>query len=146
MSASNSLETAILQHIFQNMAFANIGDAGGLLPSATAGSLYVSLHEGDPGEAGTQLTNETDYASYARVAVVRSAAGWTVADNAVTNAAAVTFPKCTGAAQTLTHFGIGTAASGAGVLLFSSALTDNLVVSSGITPQYAIGDLSVTND
>lgn len=68
-----------LKHIFQNAAFANVGDAGGLLASATAGSLYVSLHTASPDSGDVQTTSEADYTSYARVAVVRSAVGWTVA-------------------------------------------------------------------
>lgn len=70
-----------LKLIFQNAAWTNIGDAGGLLPSATAGSLYVSLHTGDPGSGGDQSTNECAYTSYARVAVARSAGGWTVVES-----------------------------------------------------------------
>ena len=57
MSMSNAFETELLDLIFNNAAVANIGDAGGLQPSAAAGSLYVSLHTGDPGEAGNQGTN-----------------------------------------------------------------------------------------
>jgi nucleoside phosphorylase len=146
MSASNAFETDLLEHIFQNAAIANIGDAGGLQPSAAAGSLYISLHTGDPGEAGDQTTSEAAYTSYARVAVARSAGGWTIADNAVDNAAAVVFPEATGGSETITHFGIGTASSAAGNLLFSGALDASLAVSSGITPSFAIGELNVTDD
>lgn len=146
MSASNAFENAILLLLFNNTDFANIGDAAGLQNSATAGSLYVSLHTSDPGEAGSQTTNETSYTNYARVAVARSGAGWTVSGNAVSNAAAVTFPACGTTGATLTHFGIGTDSSGAGTLLFSAALTASLAVSSGITPSFAIGQLSVTCD
>lgn len=147
MSASNAFETAILQHVFQNAAIANIGDAGGLQPSATAGSLYISLHTADPGEAGTQSTSEAGYTSYARVAVARSGGAWTVSGNEAENAAAINFPAATGGTASCTHFGIGTAASGAGVLLFSGALTGGtLVVSSGTTPSFAAGALTVTAD
>lgn len=146
MSASNAFENAILLLLFNNTDFANIGDAAGLQNSATAGSLYVSLHTSDPGEAGSQTTNETAYTNYARVAVARSGAGWTVSGNGVSNAAAVTFPACGTTGATLTHFGIGTDSSGAGTLLFSAALTASLAVSSGITPSFAIGQLSVTCD
>ena len=144
MSASNAFETAILQHIFENADVANVGDATGLRGSTTAGSLYVSLHTSDPGEAGDQTTNETSYTSYARVAVARSTAGWTVTNDTVANDAAVTFPACTGGTATLTHFGIGTASSGAGVLLLSGSLTASLAVSSGITPSFAISALTAT--
>lgn len=144
MSASNALENGILLLLFNNTDFAGIGDAGGLQNSASAGSLYVSLHTSDPGEAGSQTTNETAYTDYARVGVARSGAGWTVSGNAVSNAAAVTFPACGVTGSTITHFGIGTDSSGAGTLLFSG--TCSLVVSTGVTPEFAIGDLDVTAD
>lgn len=146
MSASNQMEADINALLFNNTAFTGVGDAGGLLPSVGAGSLYVSLHTGDPGEAGDQTTSEATYTSYARVAVARSGAGWTVAGNAVSNAAAITFPKCTGGSNTVTYFGIGTASSGAGKLLWSGALTSSLAVSNNITPQIPAGDCDVTVD
>lgn len=144
MSKSNTLETELLSHIFANAAIAGVGDAGGLLPSAAAGSLYVSLHTADPGEAGNQATNEIAYTSYARVAVARSGSGWTVTADTVENAGAITFPASTGGSATATHFGIGTASSGAGKLLYSGALTASRLIESGDTPSFAAGDLTVT--
>lgn len=75
-SATNAFETKVLEHIFQNADIANIGDAGGLQNSASAGNLYVALFTAAPSDsaAGT----ECNYTSYARVAVERSASGWTV--------------------------------------------------------------------
>lgn len=146
MSKGNTWETELLQLVFNNTAAALIGDASGLQPSATAGSLYVSLHTGDPGEAGNQETNEAAYTSYARVAVARSGAGWTVSGNAVTNAALVQFPQCTGGSETETHFAIGTASSGAGKILYKGALSASLAVSSGIQPQFGAGDLDGSED
>src|SRR5688572_3421610 len=132
MSATNAAETAVLNLIFVNTDWANIGDAAGLQNSATAGSFYVSLHTADPGEAGSQTTSEATYTSYARVAVARSGSGWTVSGANCSNAAAVTFPAATGGSNTITHFGIGTDSSGAGNLLFKGALSASLAVSSGI--------------
>jgi hypothetical protein len=146
MSMSNALENALALLLFNNTAIANIGDAEGIQPSNAAGNLYVSLHTGDPGEAGDQESNEADYTSYARAAVVRTSSGWTVSANAATNASAITFPQCTGGSNTITHFGIGTASSGPGVLLFSGALDSPLAVSNGITPSFGEGDLSVEFD
>lgn len=146
MSKSNTFENELLLLIFNNTAIALIGDASGLQPSATAGSLYVSLHTGDPGEAGTQTTSECAYTSYARVAVARTAGGWTVTGNAVTNAALIQFPQCTGSSETATHFGIGTASSGAGKILYRGALSASLLISSGIQPQFGAGDLDGTED
>ncbi len=143
MSASDAFENGILELVFKNTAFAAIGDGSGLQPSGGAGSLYISLHTADPGEAGDQTTSEATYTSYARVAVARTAGGWTVAVANASNAAAVTFPKATGGTNTVTYFGIGTGSSGSGVLLFSGVLDSSLAVSNGITPEFAIGDLDV---
>lgn len=146
MSKSDTFENDLLLHVFNNVAIAGIGDAAGLPASAAAGSLYVSAHTADPGEAGTQATSETTYTGYARAAVARSSAGWTVVGNAVSNTAAVGLPACTGGTNTLTHFGIGTDASGAGKLLYSGPLTASLAVSSGITPSFNAGDIDITED
>jgi hypothetical protein len=146
MSKSNAWETALLNLVFNNTDAANIGDATGLRGSSTAGSFYVSLHTADPGEAGNQTTNECAYTSYARVAVARSGSGWTVSGNAVTNAALIQFPQCTGGSETATHFGIGTASSSTGVLLYKGALSASLAISSGIQPQFGAGSLDGSED
>jgi len=135
MSKSDAMENGQLELFFKNTAFANVGDAGGLPQSVAPGSLHFSLHTADPGEAGTQLTNEIAYTSYARVAVARSGAGFTVTANQVFPAAVVTFPAGTGGSGTATHFGVGTAASGAGILLYSGTLSPTIVCGSGVTPQ-----------
>ena len=134
MSKSNSLENGLLELLFKNTNFANVGDATGLRGSSTAGSLYFSLHTSDPGETGDQTTNEIAYTDYARVAVARSGAGFTVTNDSVSPAANVSFPIGSGGSGTATHFGIGTASSGAGVLLYKGAITPNIVTGSGITP------------
>jgi len=146
MSKTNSWETDLLALLFNNTAASLIGNAGGLQPSSVAGSLYVSLHTADPGEAGTQTTSESAYTSYARIAVARTSGGWTVSGNQVQNTAAITFPACTAGSSTVTHFGVGTDLSGAGKLLYKGALTPSISVSSGITPQIPLNGLTVTED
>ena len=146
MSATNAFETALALLIFNNTNAANIGDATGLRGSSVAGVFYISLHTADPGEAGSQTTSETAYTNYARVSVARSSAGFTVSGNNVSNAAAVTFPTGGATGATITHFGIGTDATGAGNLLFKGALNSSLAVSSGIAPSFAIGELDVNLD
>lgn len=121
-SLSNTVENELLLHVFQNSDIALIGDATGLRGSTTAGSLYVSLHTADPAEAGDQTSNEATYTSYARVAVARTAGGWTVAANQVSNAAAINFPACTGGTNTITYFGVGASSAGAGKLILSGPL------------------------
>ena len=146
MSLSNASESDLLKLIFQNTNFANLGDATGVRGSTTAGSLYVALHTGDPGEAGNQLTSECAYTSYARVGVSRNSGGWTVSGNTVTNTALIQMPQCTGGSETITHVSIGTASSGAGQILYKGALSASLAVSNLIQPQFAIGALQVTED
>jgi len=140
MSMTAAMANNLLDLYFTNVAHANIGDASGLQPSAGAGSFYISLHTADP-SAGNQTTSEATYTDYARVAVARSGAGWTVSVANVSNAAAVTFPAASAGSDTITHFGIGSAASAAGNLFWSAALDASRDISAGITPEFAIGEL-----
>lgn len=149
MSASNAFENSLWLLLFNNTNIANLGDATGVRGSTTAGSLFIALHTADPGEAGDQTTSEATYTSYARVAVARSSGALTVSGSAptqVSNAAATTFPQCTGGTNTLTHFSIGLVTSGASVIVASGPLTASLAVSNLITPSFAIGQLTATVD
>jgi len=76
-------------------------------------------------------------AAYARVAVARSGAGWTVATNTATLAAIASFPVMAGGAGgTVTFFGVGyEAIGGANGLAFFGAVTPNIVVVAGVTPK-----------
>lgn len=142
-SISNAFETSLLGLIFNNTDVANIGDAAGLQNSAAAGSLYVALFTTAPSDstAGT----ECNYTGYARVAVARSAGGWTISGNNAANTAAVTFGLCTAGTNTALAFGILTASS-AGDLLFWGDLTGSLAISSGVTPEFAAGVLDIFVD
>ncbi|MFZ5669132.1 MAG: phage tail fiber protein [Pseudomonadota bacterium] len=105
----------------------------------------MSLHTADPGEAGDQTTSEATYTSYARVAVARTTGGWTVNNNSVSPVADISFPAATGGSNTITHFGVGTASSGAGKLLYSGAVSPTLAVSTGITPKLTTAS-TITED
>ena len=147
MSKSNTFENDILQLLFNNVDIADIGDAGGIQNSVSAGSLYVVLHIADPGEAGDATTNETAYTNYARVAVARTAGGWTVSGSSVNNTAQITFPQCGVTGATITHASITTAASGASKILYSGALSSSLAVANQITPFFAAATgVTVTED
>ena len=139
MSKGNTFENDLLLLIFNNTNCALVGDATGLRGASSAGSLYLSLHTADPGETGDQTTSECNYTSYARVAVARSGAGFTVTANSVSPAANVDFANpsnSTNLPQTATHFGVGTASSGAGKLLYKGAVTPNIVITNtGVTPR-----------
>lgn len=146
MSKSDTWESDLLKLVFQGTAVGNLADNAAASPIT---SLYVSLHTADPGETGTQATNEIAYTSYARVGVLRQsgAGGWTISGTSPTQVTptngALSFPACTGGTGTATHFGVGTTSSGAGKLLYSGALSPSIAVSTGVTPQPTI---TVTED
>lgn len=132
MSKGNTFENDLLELIFKATAIANIADNASASPLT---NLYVSLHTGDPGEAGDQTTNECAYTSYARVAVARSGAGWTVTANSVSPAATISFPAATGGSETATHMAVGVASSGATKILYKGSISPTIAISSGVTPQ-----------
>jgi hypothetical protein len=145
MSKSNTWENDLLLLLFNNTTASGIGDGTGLVGSSTAGSLYVSLHTGDPGESGTQQTSECGYTSYARVAVARNGSNWVVTNNEVVPAAAITFPTCTGGSENAGYFGIGTASSGAGKLLYSGTISPSITIANTVTPVLNTGT-KITED
>lgn len=142
MAATAGFLNKILDLYFTNADHTEIGDAAGLQASGTAGSFYISLHTGDP-VAGSQTTSESAVGTYARVAVARSGAAFTVSAANVSNAAAVAFPQGSSGSETITHFGIGENTSGAGTLFMSGALDTNRSYGTGITLEFAIGELDV---
>lgn len=143
MSKSNTFENALLRLIF------NATPIAGLAANATSGpltSLFVSLHTADPGEAGTQNTSEASYTDYERVAVARTAAAWPVTDNSVSPSANIDFPEWGGGSTAdLTHFAIGTAATGAGSILYKGALSSAIAMGAGVTPGLSTGTV-ITED
>lgn len=149
MSLGNSAENDLMLLIFNNTNWANVGDATGLRGSTTAGSFFVSLHTASPGETGNQTTSEASWTNYARVAVARSAGGFTVSGTAPTqaaNTAATTYASSGSGPQTMTDFAVGRDTSGTGEILWYGALTASLVINSGVTPSFAIGALVCTAD
>ena len=142
MSKSKTFENDLLKLIFQATAIANIADNAGTSPLT---NLYVSLHTGDPGEAGDQTTNECAYTSYARVAVARSGSGWTVTNNSVSPAANIDFPAATGGSETATHWAVGTASSSTGKVLYKGSISPTIAISSGVTPRLTTAS-AVTED
>ena len=140
MAWATSFRSPVASLVYLAVAIANVADNAASSPWT---NIYIGLHTGDP-SAGNQTTSETNYTSYARVAVARSASGWTDSSGVVTNDAAITFPAATGGSSTVTHVSTGGASSGTGTLVLAGALSASLAVSSGITPQMAISALSIT--
>ena len=147
--ATNLFEDDLLDLIFTNIAAPNVGDAGGLLPSAAANNFHISTHLLDAiTDASTlQTDNEAGYTGYSRQAVARSTAGWTVASGVVDNDNLIQFGNATaGTPETITDVGIGFAASGAGVLQIWSQVLADLIVNIGVNPEFAVGALDISLD
>jgi hypothetical protein len=142
MSKANGFENDLVTLTFNATLAAHLGTLSG----TGNANLYVALHTGDPGEAGSQTTSECAYGSYARVAVARSAGGWTVSGNQVQNTAVINFPECSSGSETVSHFSVGTVSSGAGQILYKGALTASRNVSSGITLQFPATSITITED
>ncbi len=142
-SKGDTFENDILKAIFNATPIANLLDNAATSPLT---SLYLALHSADPGEAGNQSTSEVTYTGYARAAVARTSAGFTVSGNSVVLAAAVSFPASSGGGSNATHFSVGVASSGATKILYYGALNNTIPCSSaGTTPQLGVGT-TITED
>jgi hypothetical protein len=124
MSAlSTAFVTNLLNLYFTNANHANVGDATGLRGSTTPGSLFYALHTADPGDTGSQASNEISYTGYARASAARSGAGFAVSGKNVSPAVEASFGKRTDTGTGTVYFwSVGTAASGAGNLILRGGI------------------------
>ena len=142
MPKSTATCNSLLALLFNATAWADLAEND---TSAPATNLYLSLHTASPGVGNSQLTNETAYTNYARIAVIRTTSGWSVpASGATANAALAQFAQCGVTGATITHVAIGTASSGAGTVLYQGALSSSLAVAAGIQPQFAAAALQIS--
>lgn len=131
MSKSDVFENDFLKLIFNATTINDLAENDTTTPATT---LTVALHTADPGEAGTQSTNETAYTGYARVAVNRNSGGWTVTANSVSPTANIDFGECTASpGAAITHFSVGTGVSNK--LLYSGTVTPNVTLAVGVIPR-----------
>lgn len=139
---ASTFRNDILKLYFQAVAIANIADNAAASPLT---NLYVALHTAFPGLGGNQSTSEISYTGYSRVAVARSAAGWSVTGNVASPVDAIQFGEMTaGDGGVATHFSVGSGASGAtnigriGVLgsrlgPFSAVVSGNAITIPGLS-------------
>lgn len=144
-SKSNLAETNFLKLVYQNIAWANIGNAGGLPVSTSTGNYYIALFTASPTE--TDAGTEADYTSYVRKSVARGSGEWTIDQDGSSNArcrnaSIITFVSSTGGSNTISHFGIYTASTGGDLIHYGSIGTP-LLISSGDTPKFEINSLVI---
>lgn len=134
MILSDYLENKLLDHLLRNTAYSK------------PATLYFALFTADPGESG--VTGEVSGGSYARAAVTNDNTNFPqcalTGTPAKTNGTTITFPTASASWGTVTHWAIYDAASGGTNMIAHGALPASRVVSSGDTPKFAIGALSIT--
>ncbi|WP_299663815.1 hypothetical protein [uncultured Ruegeria sp.] len=141
-SKSDAFETDVLALIYNGTAIADLAENDS---SSPATNLYLSLHSANPGEAGNQSTSECAYTGYARVAVARTSAGFTVSGNSVSLTSAVDFPAATGGTCDATYFAVGTGSSGATDFIVYGSISPTISISNGVTPRLGTGT-TITED
>lgn len=133
MSKGNTFENDVLNLFLRAQPIANLADNASSSPLT---NLYAALHTADPGEGGDQTTSEVTYTDYDRVAIPRTTGGWSAPSGGSSSPAAnIDFPVGSGGSGTATHWSLGTAASGAGKILWSGPITPNIVTGNGIQPR-----------
>lgn len=131
MTKSNTYEADILGLLLQGVSITGLAVA-----STTISAIQVSLHTGDPGETGTQGTNEVNYSGYTRIAVTRSTAGFVVSGGSASPVAAITFPEAASTTtMTATHCAFGeAAASTGGKIYYSGTISPNINIGQAVQP------------
>lgn len=129
--------TNVIKLLFNGTPIANIADNAASGPLT---SLYLALHTASP-SGGNQSTSEATYPGYTRVAVVRTASGFTAASAAVALVANTSFPASTGGSETEQYFSVGTASTGAGAIFFWGTISPNIQVSASVTPVLNTGSM-----
>jgi hypothetical protein len=121
---------------------------GQAFPAALS-NVYISLHSGDPGTAGTSndqtnsiqgSANRTSIASTAFSTVGAASGGGFEITNS--NAHQMTSSASNGSPITVTHFGVWDAQT-SGNFLASGALTASVAVSNGDTVQFNAGAMAI---
>ena len=130
-ASSQYLAEAFLAYMLQNPT----------TPITKPTTVYVALCTTIPtsSTAGTEVTG----GGYARVAVTTSATNFTIATDVATSGIAITFPAATASWGTVVAYQFYDAAT-AGNPLFYGTLTTSQIISTGATPSFAAGQLTIT--
>lgn len=135
MAASDYLELALLNHIFEGSAY-------------TQPTVWVGLSTADPGDDGTGLA-EPAGGAYARVRPTDNTGRWDIDQTAgvttASNKGEITFPEATAGWGTVTHVVLFDAEA-AGNILASVALDAAREILSGDTAKFEIGQLTIQLD
>ena len=143
---TNLAELDILDLLFTNVAFPDIGDAAGLPPSVAPGTMAIALHTGNTIDDTSTLQTQVEaaYTGYVRQVVTRGIAEWTTGgDGLVDNDNAINFIISTSGPETETDVSLG-GRDASNVMHIFGTLAADLVVNNGVTPSFAAGALDIT--
>lgn len=136
------------------MAFTNTGSTAilnGLIGKSSNGPLsscYLALSSTTPNQDGSNFTEPSSTAGYARAVVGLSNQSATQVMSAPTNGTTqnkeiIFFPEASSSWGTLTHFGLYSAASGGNLILYG-ALSSPITVAANYVPLFRAGNFSLT--
>jgi hypothetical protein len=136
---SDTLEVALINHIFRGTAYTAPATLGVALATATISDTDTTL-------AGKEVSGSN---AYARVAVVSNTSNWTAAvtNGTTSNVNAIVFPTATGDWGTITHVAIcDSTTTQAGNVLFYGALASNKIILNGDTFQFNANSVTIQID
>lgn len=145
---ADRMEADLLRLLLNATAIVEIADNAASSPIT---ALHVSLHTADPGDTGSQGTNEiipggTDYTEYTRIATSRTTVGWSIPDSTLGAASPSTnidFPQHTATSTvTVTHAAIGYTSAATGTtakIIASGTLSPTINISQNVTPRLTTG-------
>jgi hypothetical protein len=139
----NQAENGLALLVFNRTTYS----AMGLADSTGPANFYLSLHTGDPGEAGDATTSEAaaGLTGYSRKTIIRSsgAGGFTVTNGIAVNASDIVFTITAGTPALMTYGGLSIYASGAGALFAGGIIASGgVTLGPGVTATIAAGSLS----
>ncbi len=145
MSKSNATENDFIKFVFNAVAMPAYGAA-----------LQLNFHTADPTEAGVDTDSAPTPTNYAPKTVTRDGTGWTICDpdgtpnaagSAAKTAVDVLFDEIEAGfvgTEVWTHGSVSVVATGQ--ILYSGALTQNIVVSALSTPIFPAGTVLFRED
>lgn len=132
MSSTTQFATAFLKFYFQRIPIPNIADDATVDPVT---EIFISFHTASPGAAGVQTSHECSYTGYVRVLLARSDSAWAVTGAECNPKADVEGSYCSAGTETISHWGIGRAADGSGVLDFYGEIDTPFEITATNTPK-----------
>ena len=132
MPKSPTFSNDMLLLICNGVAIAGLADNAASSPLTV---LYFALHTAAPSVGSAQTLNEVSYSGYGRISVARTSAGLLVTGTSVSPVALIEFATVPSGAFTVTHFSLGTDASGAGKVLYYGTVSPVLNAFAGVAPR-----------